>query len=34
MRASAKLLYGPRNEKLQALRSGAGPLTKLAQRLR
>src|SRR3954462_13359145 len=34
LRASAKLLYGPRKQKLDALRSGAGPLAKLAQRLR
>ena len=34
LRASAKLLYGPRKQKLEALRSGAGPLAKLAQRLR
>ena len=32
MKASAKLLYGPRKQKLQALRSGAGPLAKLARR--
>jgi succinate-semialdehyde dehydrogenase/glutarate-semialdehyde dehydrogenase len=34
LRASAKLLYGPRKQKLAALRTGAGPLTKLVQRLR
>jgi acyl-CoA reductase-like NAD-dependent aldehyde dehydrogenase len=34
LRASAKLLYGTRKQKLEALRTGAGPLTKLVQRLR
>jgi acyl-CoA reductase-like NAD-dependent aldehyde dehydrogenase len=34
LRASAKLLYGARKQKLEALRTGAGPLTKLVQRLR
>ena len=34
LKASAKLLYGPRKQKLEALRRGAKPLTKLAQRLR
>ncbi|MEA2496360.1 MAG: hypothetical protein QOJ29_4271 [Thermoleophilaceae bacterium] len=34
LRASAKLLYGPRKQKLEALRTGAGPLAKLVQRLR
>jgi acyl-CoA reductase-like NAD-dependent aldehyde dehydrogenase len=32
VKASAKLLYGPRKEKLAALRHGAGPLAKLARR--
>jgi acyl-CoA reductase-like NAD-dependent aldehyde dehydrogenase len=34
LRASAKLLYGPRKAKLEALRTGAGPLARLTQRLR
>jgi hypothetical protein len=34
MKASAKLLYGQRKQRLEALRTGAGPLAKLAQRLR
>src|SRR3954464_10416751 len=33
-KASAKRLYAPRKQKLEALRNGAGPLVKLAQRLR
>jgi len=32
VKASAKLLYGPRKEKLAALRDGARPLAKLARR--
>jgi succinate-semialdehyde dehydrogenase/glutarate-semialdehyde dehydrogenase len=34
LRASAKLLYGTRKQKFEALRTGAGPLAKLVQRLR
>ena len=34
LRASAKLLYGPRKAKLEALRTGARPLARLTQRLR
>jgi succinate-semialdehyde dehydrogenase/glutarate-semialdehyde dehydrogenase len=32
LRASAKLLYGQRKDRLEALRGGAGPLAKLARR--
>jgi succinate-semialdehyde dehydrogenase/glutarate-semialdehyde dehydrogenase len=32
MRASAKLLYGPRKQRIGALRRGAGPLTALAKK--
>jgi succinate-semialdehyde dehydrogenase/glutarate-semialdehyde dehydrogenase len=34
LRASAKLLYGPRKQKLEALRTGTGSLVKLTQRLK
>jgi succinate-semialdehyde dehydrogenase/glutarate-semialdehyde dehydrogenase len=32
LRASAKLLYGRRKQRLEALRTGAGPLAQLARR--
>jgi acyl-CoA reductase-like NAD-dependent aldehyde dehydrogenase len=34
LRASAKLLYGKRKQKLEALRTGSGPLVQLTRRLR
>jgi acyl-CoA reductase-like NAD-dependent aldehyde dehydrogenase len=34
LKASAKLLYGRRKQRFEALRTGAGPLAKLTQRLR